>query len=299
MSNDKTLATVKPGGCVQLGKIHVRESLLRHLVRELNHARRGFDSAVRADYVHRCLLSVLDASDGQQPAAQPSPGGQDALESLANEMDRARWTKIDRREFGDFVDRMKAALAARKPVTVNESDYVDLPDIFEGARQPVGQIVGWQHCGENHEHMVISDRTKQALKEGESERGIQKIEAAYSIPLVRQPVCATVKNPLTIGGGQPVGDAVAVRVTPGMRAAFRRAYREGGFWADRLDTALDAMMRAAPPAQAVDLRKIIEQIAQQWDGCNYDAVGETIDVGRAIRAAGKRLIDSQAEVRRG
>lgn len=49
---------------------------------------------------------------------------------------------------------------------------------------------------------------------------------------------------------------------------------------------------AAPPAQAVDLGKIIEQIAQQWDGCNYDAVGETIDVGRAIRAAGKRLIDS-------
>lgn len=50
----------------------------------------------------------------------------------------------------------------------------------------------------------------------------------------------------------------------------------------------------APPAHAVDFGKIIEQIAQQWDGCNYDALGETIDVGRAIRAAGKRLIDSQA-----
>lgn len=50
----------------------------------------------------------------------------------------------------------------------------------------------------------------------------------------------------------------------------------------------------AAPAHAVDLGTIIEQIAQQWDGCNYDAVGETIDVGRAIRAAGKRLIDSQA-----
>lgn len=51
---------------------------------------------------------------------------------------------------------------------------------------------------------------------------------------------------------------------------------------------------AAPPAQAVDLGAIIEQVAKQWDGCQYDAVGETIDVGRAIRAAGKRLIDSQA-----
>ncbi|WNV14506.1 hypothetical protein [Stenotrophomonas maltophilia] len=149
------------------------------------------------------------------------------------------------------------------------------------------------------------------------------------------------------GARQPVGEPVAVRVTPEMRAAFRKAYREGGFWADRLDTALDAMMRAAPPAQpvgepvayldlgaggymdvgtdlsdeelavlpkgrhmlgiigtygvdgykpaqAVDLGQIIEQIAQQWDGCSYDAVGETIDVGQAIRAAGKRLLDRKA-----
>lgn len=49
-----------------------------------------------------------------------------------------------------------------------------------------------------------------------------------------------------------------------------------------------------PPAQAVDLGEVIEQIAEQWDGCSYDAVGETIDVGQAIRAAGERLIDSQA-----
>ncbi|OWQ73824.1 hypothetical protein [Stenotrophomonas maltophilia] len=52
----------------------------------------------------------------------------------------------------------------------------------------------------------------------------------------------------------------------------------------------------APPAKAVDLANVIDQIAQQWDGCSYDAVGETIDVGQAIRAAGKRLAntDSQA-----
>lgn len=50
----------------------------------------------------------------------------------------------------------------------------------------------------------------------------------------------------------------------------------------------------AAPAQAVDLGEVIEQIAEQWDGCSYDAVGETIDVGQAIRAAGERLIDSQA-----
>lgn len=33
-----------------------------------------------------------------------------------------------------------------------------------------------------------------------------------------------------------------------MRAAFRRAYREGGFWDDRLDYALDQMLAAAPQA---------------------------------------------------
>jgi len=139
MTTDKTpatLATAKPGGCVQLGKIHVRESLLRHLVRELNHARRGFDSAVRADYVHRCLLSVLDASDAQQPAAQPSPGGQgDALSARAVEMlrDDARLVgviadniergKLDHPGFyrntqlAEVLRRvLSAALAARQPV---------------------------------------------------------------------------------------------------------------------------------------------------------------------------------------
>jgi|GEM_PF-849736 hypothetical protein len=40
------------------------------------------------------------------------------------------------------------------------------------------------------------------------------------------------------------------RVTPEMRAAFRRAYRDGGFWSDRLDAALDAMLSAQPTTLA-------------------------------------------------
>ena len=50
----------------------------------------------------------------------------------------------------------------------------------------------------------------------------------------------------------------------------------------------------SPPAQSVNLGEVIEQIAEQWDGCSYAAVGETIDIGQAIRAAGKRLTDSRA-----
>ena len=41
------------------------------------------------------------------------------------------------------------------------------------------------------------------------------------------------------------------KVTPEMRAAFRRAYREGGFWTDRLDYALDKMIEATPKTTVV------------------------------------------------
>lgn len=37
------------------------------------------------------------------------------------------------------------------------------------------------------------------------------------------------------------------RVTPEMRRVFREAFRAGGFWADRLDYALDQMIAVAPP----------------------------------------------------
>ncbi|WP_416819936.1 hypothetical protein [Delftia tsuruhatensis] len=48
----------------------------------------------------------------------------------------------------------------------------------------------------------------------------------------------------------PAAPAVPLKATPEMRAAFRRAYREGGFWDDRLDYALDQMLAAAPQAPA-------------------------------------------------
>lgn len=40
---------------------------------------------------------------------------------------------------------------------------------------------------------------------------------------------------------------------------------------------------------------VLEQIAQQWDGCQYDAPGEMVDIGAAIRRAGERLSAEQAE----
>ncbi|WP_374424603.1 hypothetical protein [Chromobacterium sp.] len=61
-----------------------------------------------------------------------------------------------------------------------------------------------------------------------------------------------------------------------------------------------AMLAAAQPATvkdslivqqapAIDTAQIVEQIAQQWDECEYEASGGNIDIGAAIRAAGARL----------
>ncbi|OVE45543.1 hypothetical protein, partial [Chromobacterium violaceum] len=43
----------------------------------------------------------------------------------------------------------------------------------------------------------------------------------------------------------------------------------------------------AAPQPAQQLPSVIEEIAQQWDGCIYDSPSGDIDIGWAIRAAGK------------
>lgn len=50
----------------------------------------------------------------------------------------------------------------------------------------------------------------------------------------------------------------------------------------------DVGIPASQPAELADA-SVVEQIAQQWDGCQYDAPGEMVDIGAAIRRAGKRL----------
>ncbi|MGE8283674.1 MAG: hypothetical protein ACN6PX_07410 [Stenotrophomonas lactitubi] len=138
--------------------------------------------------------------------------------------------------------------------------------------------------------MVISDQTKQALKNGEDLAQIEAINAAYCIPLYEPPP----------EQAEPNGKLVAWwnGITPGYDGQGVPSIRWG---ADAENSGHDIPLydgfnpiHYQQPAQAVDLGKIIEQIAQQWDGCNYDAVGETIDIGPAIRAAGKRLVDSNA-----
>ena len=54
---------------------------------------------------------------------------------------------------------------------------------------------------------------------------------------------------------------------------------------------------AAPDPQPAELAdaSVIEHVAQQWDGCKYEAPGETLDIGDEIRRAGKRLSVELAE----
>ena len=53
-------------------------------------------------------------------------------------------------------------------------------------------------------------------------------------------------------------------------------------------------LQHSQPAELADA-SVVEQIAQQWDGCQYDAPGEMVDIGAAIRRAGKLLSAELAE----
>ncbi|MBO1748941.1 hypothetical protein [Stenotrophomonas indicatrix] len=267
MTTDKTLADAKPGGCVQLGKIHVRESLLRHLVRELNHARRGFDSAVRADYVHRCLLSVLDASDGQQPAAQPSPGSQgDVPECAKRAMYDEVWNALQAAGFGDELASSIAAMAARQPSTGGQGN-VDMHALAASIGEVAHRLSTYMpHLSE------WADRARDCKKAAE----------VLSALAARQPVCPDARDIIAefvqcadagrqpakliaqakdyLAARQPVGEAIGEIVYSG----------EGGLQIELYDGKPLAPMKlyAAPTAQ---------QPAQVYlDGLDR-ALGEAID----------------------
>ena len=47
--------------------------------------------------------------------------------------------------------------------------------------------------------------------------------------------------------------------------------------------------RAAAPAPTADLSARLEEIAESWDGCEYDAPGEMMDIGASLRSAFAKL----------
>jgi hypothetical protein len=79
-------------------------------------------------------------------------------------------------------------------------------------------------------------------KDGEAQAPAVPAEPTYSIDDLR----AARSEAYSAG----VSSAAPKKVTADMRRVFREAFREGGFWADRLDYALDAMLAAAPQPEA-------------------------------------------------
>ncbi|WP_333906127.1 hypothetical protein [Delftia acidovorans] len=59
------------------------------------------------------------------------------------------------------------------------------------------------------------------------------------------------------------------------------------------DISMLQVIVGAVPAAVTPLPAVLEQIALGWDGCKYDAPGETLDIGADIRAAAKRLLAEQ------
>ncbi len=157
-------------------------------------------------------------------SAQPSPGGQgDALEALAREMDefRTTWGTIGMREFGYFVDTLKAALAARQPVDP-ERGHIDpswslhdrvefalrdagfdldeaafVAEAADRARQPVGEPVAWL--------VHWSDMPLESLEVTRSASRISEVSALTNPPRIVPLYAAPPAQPV----GEPVGQIPA------------------------------------------------------------------------------------------
>ncbi|MBH1591437.1 hypothetical protein I5U77_03095 [Stenotrophomonas maltophilia] len=256
-------------------------------------------------------------------AAQPSPGGQGESMSISDD-DRAVLQRLQDAlptagisgwaKGVEVLERLlRDSLAARQPVGVPADTLRALADRWASDRDYTGSPV-------DDIRALIDAPTFARQPEGATVKDSLTIAA-------RQPVGEPVEDDaaseafgefaddyLTDGNGYAPASTYAAcskafeaawpdraAATAAARAELKRLHGDdrtvGARRAEalnRADARDDAADAAAPPAQAVDLGKILDQIAQQWEGCNYDAVGETIDIGQAIRAAGKRLIDSQA-----
>jgi hypothetical protein len=122
-----------------------------------------------------------------------------------------------------------------------------------------GESEPWQLAGWNWSHDCYTQGTGKPIgwlplllsaPQPEAQAPAVPAEPTYSIQDLR----AARSEAYSAG----VSSAVPKKVTADMRRVFREAFREGGFWADRLDYALDAMLAAAPqPEGVVDERALV------------------------------------------
>lgn len=291
MITDKTLADVQPGGRVRLGDALLPCPLCGNDAEFVPYKNNGLTlkcKSMGCIQRHQRTLrygiewlrtSMTEHWNTRALSAQPSPGGQDALDCIG-QIEEAIEFRVPHDIYaavhGELAE-LKAALAVRKPVTMDDA-------LAAGDGTLHGAIDHWQERALRAEAELAA---RQPVGENPAWRD-ELVREAYNRGLAdglnadRQPV----GEPFAYTRATTAVDPLPV-ITPAEYAGLR-AQGHG----ERFRALVFA--DAAPPAQAVDLGQIIEQIAQQWDGCSYDAVGEPIDIGQAIRAAGKRLADSQA-----
>nr|WP_199065008.1 hypothetical protein [Chromobacterium sp. ASV5] len=193
----------------------------------------------------------------------------------------AAGSERNQRSFDAIRVAYNAGLSIERPQpTVTE------PDGWREAIQNASSVLGWM-------------ATRSDVCQRDMDR-MEAADAALRALLAAAPQPAQQSAPVVPDGGQPTPtdqqitaalyravDACLSIEDKSVRAtAIRRQAVAEGF-------ALALKMQGTPARQ---LPVVIEQIAQQWDGCIYDAEGSgMIDIGEAIRAAGKRLMHEQQE----
>lgn len=292
MSTDKTLADVQPGGRVRLGD--QGDALATLSARWRACADRHDESAREADSIGDMPATVqyleTNAKALRQAAAeldaalsaQPSPGGQgDALRSFACEAVeyfRNRSDVVD----GDY----------GSPSPNEEMKLLSEGEAALAARQPVGEPVAWKYQDKAADG-VWEDRIGEKLPCWEH-RNPMPLYAVLPAQQADQEYLERLDLALEGVIDQrdryhEIADDLAGHIATITGVDIGEHSSANCPWQNAIEAAEEY-----EPAQAVDLANVIDQIAQQWDGYNYDAVGETIDVGQAIRAAAGRLFDSLA-----
>lgn len=136
MNTKKTLADVKPGGRVRLGDRLPPLPYPNYPVSKTGLQNNAYTASQMWDYARAAL------------SAQPSPGGQDALDCIGRIEEAIEFRvphDIYAAVHGELAE-LKAALAALQPS--KQPDSVALGEATEfciekGDRQPVGEPVGW------------------------------------------------------------------------------------------------------------------------------------------------------------
>lgn len=244
MSNDKTLATVKHGGCVQLpsserarfeawaegNNYEMEWTGLRYVEEATHDAWLAWQAALSAQPKYFTDAYELGLRDGKSLSAQPAPGGQgDEIKVSRSLLDRVHeslgnftmdhgWSQSDM----DVADDLAAALAARQPVR-----------IYGGCAQPEGELVTdamvdaackVMHHGYEHE-------SRKAYREACQKDARQALQAA-------------------LAARQPVGEPVAW-MTHHDEPMLYPTFAEAAAYCD--DDEPPIPLYAAPFAQAVDL----------------------------------------------